>query len=100
MLTKRCVCQQQRSEIMRYSVQLVNPFVFSLRFALLAAWRCEGQNYSKALEGPQGIFRTNGKKQVAATMWLPPGSCPGFCRNAAPRVRAVAEAIVDANMAR
>jgi hypothetical protein len=58
---------------MRYSVQLVNPFVFSLRFALLAALRCEGQNYSKALEGPQGIFRTNGKKQVAATMWLLPG---------------------------
>jgi hypothetical protein len=32
---------------MRYSVQLVNPFVSSLRFALFAALRCEGQNYSE-----------------------------------------------------
>jgi len=39
---------------MRYIVQLVNPFELSafasftsLRFALFAALRCEGQNYSK-----------------------------------------------------
>jgi hypothetical protein len=47
---------------MRYIVQLVNPFevtvsafLISLRFALLSALRCEGQNYSKALQGPQGF---------------------------------------------
>jgi len=66
---------------MRYSVQLVNPFdlsafasIISLRFALFAALRCEGQNYSKAPKEPQVLFRTNGKKLVSATSWQTPGS--------------------------
>ena len=58
-LTKRFV-RQQRGEIMRYIVQLVNPFDFSAwRFDHLASLRvrrCEGQNYSSALEAPQGRF--------------------------------------------
>jgi len=47
---------------MRYSVQLVNPSFsascasnFSHRFALFAALRCEGQNYSKRIARPQGL---------------------------------------------
>jgi len=38
---------------MRYIVQLVNPSIFPLRFALFAALRCEGQNYSKRSGSPQ-----------------------------------------------
>jgi len=39
---------------MRYIVQLVNPSIFSLRFALFAALRCEGQNYSEPQRTAQG----------------------------------------------
>ncbi|WP_211482759.1 hypothetical protein, partial [Duganella sp. CF458] len=52
--TKRCVRQQQRSEIMRYSVQLVNPFFFRFAASSLTLLRCEGQNYNGPAPVAQG----------------------------------------------
>src|SRR5450830_160604 len=64
--TNRCVCQQQRDEIMRCFVQIVNPFdsgawrfhLSPLRFVFHATPR-QGQNYSKAPRSRQVLFFPN-----------------------------------------